>query len=372
MGRGGAETQLLRTLARLNRDSFEAFVVLSREEGIWLDRLAKLPIVKGITVLHIGRRGSISALIAKVFKLAGIAKVVQPSIIHSWLWYSNFLCGLARQFSALSDMPFIVSQRGDYHARYGRLRLWLTEQIIYNQADVILTNAVRLRGNLLARYPEKRILTIRNIIRSPNPSPLSESKLGNAHQSDLPKQHIVSVGRLVPEKGYRFLIQALNLLNTKYNFSDFTATILGEGGLKDELSRLADSYHLSNHLRLLGFCEDVFPILSAADLFVLPSLHESAPNALIEAMEIGLPCIASDVGGVSDLIEDRKSGMLVPAADPEALARAIHRVLTDGALAKALGEQARAKVHRLFDNNQSIQQLEAVYQEVLKHRNPGK
>lgn len=372
MGRGGAETQLLRTLARLNRDSFEAFVVLSREEGIWLDRLAKLPIVKGITVLHIGRRGSISALIAKVFKLAGIAKVVQPSIIHSWLWYSNFLCGLARQFSALSDMPFIVSQRGDYHARYGRLRLWLTEQIIYNQADVILTNAVRLRGNLLARYPEKRILTIRNIIRSPNPSPLSESKLGNAHQSDLPKQHIVSVGRLVPEKGYRFLIQALNLLNTKYNFSDFTATILGEGRLKDELSRLADSYHLSNHLRLLGFCEDVFPILSGADLFVLPSLHESAPNALIEAMEIGLPCIASDVGGVSDLIEDRKSGMLVPAADPEALARAIHRVLTDGALAKALGEQARAKVHRLFDNNQSIQQLEAVYQEVLKHRNPGK
>ena len=365
MGRGGAETQLLRTLARLNRDSFEAYVVLSREDGIWLNRLARLPIVKGITVLQIGRRGSISALIVKAFKLARIATVVRPSIIHSWLWYSNFLCGFAHQFSALSDIPLIVSQRGDYHARYGRLRLWLTERIIYNRADVILTNAVRLRGNLLARYPEKRILTIRNFIRSPNPSPLSECKLGNAHKPDLPKQHIVSVGRLVPEKGHRHLIQALNLLNTKYNFTDFTATILGEGRLKGELRCLADSYHLSNCLRLPGFNEDIFPTLSGADLFVLPSLHESAPNALIEAMAIGLPCIASDVGGVSDLIEDRKSGRLVPAADPEALAQAIHRVLTDEALAKTLGAQAQTKIHRLFDNSQSIQQLEAVYRNVL-------
>lgn len=366
MGRGGAETQLLRTLARLNRDSFEAFVVLSREEGVWLKRLAKLPIVKGITVLRIGRRGSLSALIAKVFKLAGTVKVVQPSIVHSWLWYSNFLCGLARQFSILSDIPFIVSQRGDYHARYGRLRLWLTERIIYNHADVILTNANSLQDNLRARYPEKCILTIQNIIRAPSPSPLS------VRQSDLPRRHIVSVGRLVPEKGYRYLIQALNLLNTKFNFSDFTVTILGEGELKDELGRFADSHHLSNRLRLPGFCEDILPILSDANLFVLPSLHESAPNALIEAMEIGLPCIASDVGSVSDLIEDRKSGVLVPAADPEALARAIHGVLTDGAFAEALGEQAQARIHRLFDNEQSIQQLEAVYREVLENRNSGK
>ena len=365
MGRGGAETQLLRTLARLNRDNFEAFVVLSREEGNWIDRLAILPIVKRITVLRIGSRNSVSALIAKVFKLASISNVIQPSIIHSWLWYSNFLCGLARQFSALSDIPLIVSQRGDYHARYGRLRLWLTERIIYNRANIVLTNAVRLRDYLRTRYPEKRIITVQNIVRSPNPSPLSESKLGNVDQSDLPMPHIVSVGRLVPEKGCRYLVQALNLLNTKYNFSDFTATILGEGALKDELNRLADSYHLSNRLRLPGFSEDILPILSGAHLFVLPSLHESAPNALIEAMEIGLPCIASDVGGVSDLIEDRESGMLVPAADPEALARAIHRVLTDGALAKTLGEQAQAKIRRLFDNDQSIQQLEAVYRNVL-------
>ena len=142
--------------------------------------------------------------------------------------------------------------------------------------------------------------------------------------------------------------------------------------MNDELSCLANSHNLTDRLCLPGFYEDVFPILSDADLFVLPSLHESAPNALIEAMGIGLPCIASDVGGVSDLIEDRKSGMLVPAADPEALARAIHCVLTDGSLAETLGEQAQAKIHRLFDNEQSIQQLEVLYREVLENRNPGK
>ena len=372
MGRGGAETQLLRTLSRLNRDSFEAFVVLSREEGNWLDRLEKLPNVERITVLRKGRRRSISALIARVFKLAAIAKLVQPSIIHSWLWYSNFLCGLARQFAVFPDIPFIVSQRGDYLARYGRLRLWLTERIIYHQADVILTNAVRLRDNLRARYPEKRILAIPNIIRSPNSSSQSESRLGNTAQADLPKQHIVSVGRLVPEKGYRYLIQALNLLSTKYQLPNFSATILGEGESKDELSRMVDRHHLSGRIHLPGFCEEIFPILSSANLFVLPSLHESAPNALIEAMEMGLPCIASDVGGVCGLIEDGKSGWLVPAADSEALARAIYRALTDAALAAAMGEQARAKIHRLFDNEKSIRQLETVYREALNHPSPGK
>jgi glycosyltransferase involved in cell wall biosynthesis len=359
MTRDGAEGQLLKTLARLNSAEFEAFVVLSRQAGERHDRLVALPIVQGVTVLRNARQ----SVIEKAFTLGGIAKAVQPDVIHSWLWYSNFLCGLAHRFALLSHLPLIVSQRGDYHARYGRLRLWLTEKVIYARADVILTNAHRIADNLRARYPKRRILAIRNIIDLPDyPSPSFaslEDRLRRGEQGEV--KRIVSVGRLSLEKGYRFLIEALNGLSV-----EFTATILGDGVLKPELCRLINQHGLSDRIGLPGFSEDVFPILSNADLFVLPSLHEGSPNALIEAMAVGLPCIASSVGGVLDLIEDGQSGLLVPSADSEALKTAIHRVLTDQTLAEHLAKNAQLKIREMFNSNTSIQELEAVYRECLQ------
>jgi glycosyltransferase involved in cell wall biosynthesis len=365
MGRGGAETQLLKTLERLPTDKFEAVIVLSREPGASYEQLAALPIVQNITVLHNANslesqshrgRYPILSLLRKAFRLAGIIKSVKPAIIHSWLWYSNFLCGLVRQFSLTPSgvCPLIVSQRGDYYARYSRSRLWLTEKIIYRHADVLLTNSDSIRDNLRHRYPDKRILAIRNLLDLPDAPPSSPS-------DEPPLWHIVSVGRLTSEKGHQYLIEALHLLNTKFNRQNFTATILGDGTLQAELVELVNHYDLSDRIQMPGFCDDIFPMLSAAHLFVLPSLHESSPNALIEAMGVGLPCIASSVGGVLDLIDHQENGLLVQPQSSEVLAEAINRLLTDWKFAVCLGKNARQRVEEVFDNNRSIQQLEAVY-----------
>jgi glycosyltransferase involved in cell wall biosynthesis len=357
MTRDGAETQLLKTLSRLPSSEFEAFIVLSREAGERFDQLVTLPIVQNVTILNDGRRASVSSMLENVFKLGGVVKATEPDLIHSWLWYSNFLCGLASRFSLSSHLPLIVSQRGDYQARYGRFRLWLTEKVIYNRADVILTNAAGIRDNLCSRYPEKQIVWIKNIIDIPPlPTPRQEGVEGEV-------PHIVSVGRLAAEKGHQFLIEALHLLNTKFDFPDFRATIFGEGELNNELRRLIDNYQLSDRVQLPGFCDDVFSALSCANLFVLPSLHESSPNALIEAMGVGVPCIASAVGGILDLIDDGESGLLIPPAASDALAETIHRVLTNRELAENLGKRARRKIQDMFDNDQSIGQLETVYRE---------
>ena len=372
MGRGGAETQLLKTLARLPIDKFEAFIVLSREPGASYEQLAELPIVQEIVVLHDASRFEsqpyqsrfpILSLMQKAFRLAAIIKSVKPAIIHSWLWYSNLLCGLVRQFSLFllrsgPYCPLIVSQRGDYYARYGRSRLWLTEKIIYRHADVLLTNSDRIRDNLRHRYPDKRILAIRNFLELPDLPPQSSS--------DTPALwHIVSVGRLTAEKGHQYLIEALYLLNTKFNRQDFTATIFGDGALRTDLAQLTNRYHLSDRIQMPGFCDDIFSMLSTAHLFVLPSLHESSPNALIEAMGVGLPCIASSVGGVLDLIDHQENGLLIPPRASGALAEAINDVLTNQELAVYLGRNAKRKIEEMFDNDRSIQQLEAVYQDCL-------
>ena len=355
MTKDGAESQLLKTLDRLPPEQYEASVVLSRAEGERVRELAALPCVREVaTLTSEGRR---MRLLEKAFALGGIVNAVKPDIVHSWLWYSNFLCGLSRKFGLWRQIPFIASQRGDYHARYGKFRLYLTEKLIYNAADVLLTNAAQIQRQLHQRYPDKKIFSIPNLLELP------AETWSPPHTSPPGEKLIVSVGRFASEKGHRYLIEALNSLNR----ADvaWRCTFLGDGELEAELRALTAEYDLSEWVAFPGFCEDVFSVLLTADLFVLPSLHESSPNALIEAMGIGMPCIASDVGGIVDLIEDGKNGIRVPPQDPAALTAALHRVLTEPDLASELGKNAHATIQQKFDSAASLRKLEGVYRQVF-------
>ena len=356
MTKDGAESQLLKTLDRLSPERYEASVVLSRAEGERVRDLAALPCVREVATL-VGE-GRHPRLLEKAFALGGIVNAVEPDIVHSWLWYSNFLCGLSRRFGLWRQIPFIASQRGDYHARYGKFRLYLTEKLIYNTADVLLTNSTQIQRHLHQRYPDKNILSIPNLLELPTEM-WSQPCTCSTPQEKL----IISVGRFAPEKGHRYLIEALNVLDRED--VAWRCTFLGEGDLEAELRALTAKYKLSEQVAFPGFCEDVFSVLLTADVFVLPSLHESSPNALIEAMGIGMPCIASGVGGIVDLIEDEKDGIRVPPRDPGALASALHRVLTEPDFASELGRNARATIQRKFDSAVSIQKLEEVYVGVI-------
>ena len=350
MTKDGAESQLLKTLDRLPPEQYEAYVVLSRAEGERVAELAEVHCVKDVATF--GNEGRRMKLLEKAFALAGIVNAVKPNIVHSWLWYSNFLCGLSRKLGLWRKIPFIASQRGDYHARYGKFRIWLTEKLIYNTADTLLTNSAQIRQHLHEQYPNKKIFSIPNLLELPT----EEWSWHSATEEKL----IVSVGRFAPEKGHRYLIEALNLLNQKD--VAWRCTFLGEGELEAELRALVAEYGLSEQITFPGFCEDVFSVLLTADVFVLPSLHESSPNALIEAMGIGMPCLASDVGGIVDLIEAEKNGVRVPPQNPEALATALYRMLTDSDFASALGRNARATIQEKFNNTESLRKLEEIYQ----------
>jgi glycosyltransferase involved in cell wall biosynthesis len=355
MTKDGAESQLLKTLAQLPPEQYEASVVLSRAEGERAAELAAIPCVREIITLTI--KDKRRYLIEKAFAIAGIIKATQPDIVHSWLWYSNFLCGLSRKCGFWRRIPFIASQRGDYHARYSKFRLWLTEKFIYNTTNILLTNSQPIQRHLCQLYPNKKIFSIPNLLELPT------EVWTQPQVPDTKEKLIVSVGRFAPEKGHRYLIEALNLL--KQQDIAWQCMFLGEGELEAELHTLVAEYGLSNQVTFPGFCEDVFSVLLTADVFVLPSLHESSPNALIEAMGIGMPCIASDVGGIVDLIEDNANGVRVPAKDPTSLASALQRVLTAPDFATVLGKNARATIQEQFNSAESIKKLEAFYQQLL-------
>ena len=351
MTKDGAESQLLKTLARLPPERYEISVVLSRAEGERMGELTALPCVQEVTTLT--TQDKRRHLLEKAFAIAGIINAIKPDIVHSWLWYSNFLCGLSRRCGLWRRIPFVASQRGDYHARYGKFRLWLTEKVIYNTANVLLTNSEPIQRYLCQRYPDKQIQSIPNLLELP-------TEVWTQRQTPEGKEKlIVSVGRFAPEKGHRYLIAALNLL--KQQDVAWRCTFLGEGELEAELRASVAEHGLSEQVTFPGFCEDVFSVLLTADVFVLPSLHESSPNALIEAMGIGMPCIASGVGGIVDLIEDAVNGVRVPPKDPTSLATALHRILTEPDFARELGKNARATIQRKFDSKESIKKLEDVY-----------
>ncbi len=356
MTKDGAESQLLKTLAHFEPDRYDVHVVLSRAEGERFSELTALPCVRDVTIL--AGKNSRRKLIEKAFTLGGIVKAVEPDIVHSWLWYSNFLCGVSCKFGLWADIPFIASQRGDYHARYSKFRLWWTEKVIYNTADCLLTNSEQIQRHLHQRYPNRYIISIPNILELP-------AEVWTHQQKDVSEEKlIVCVGRLAPEKGHRYLIEALGLLNHKD--ISWRCTFLGEGELEAELRTLSEEHNLSDKVIFPGFCDDVYAELLKSDVFVLPSLHEGSPNALIEAMGIGMPCIASDVGGIKDLIENEKNGIRVPAQDSKALATALHRMLVAPEFASELGRNARTTIQQKFNTAKSIQRLEDIYHSFLQ------
>ena len=220
-------------------------------------------------------------------------------------------------------------------------------------ADILLTNSAQIERNLHERYRDKKIFSIPNLLELP------AEEWSQQHRDDTQEKLIVSVGRFAPEKGHRYLIEALRLLDQQD--TPWRCTFLGDGELETELLSLTAAHGLSEWVSFPGFCEDVFSVLLTADVFVLPSLHESSPNALIEAMGVGMPCIASDVGGISDLIESGENGIRVPPEKPEELAAAVYWVLTQPDSARELGRNARTTIQQKFDSAESMWKLEEIY-----------
>ncbi|MCA2001024.1 MAG: glycosyltransferase family 4 protein [Chloroflexi bacterium] len=153
---------------------------------------------------------------------------------------------------------------------------------------------------------------------------------------------LLAVGRLVPSKAHRVLIDAMPLVLER--FPSAKAGVCGNGPLRGELEEQIRTLGLEDSVRLLGHSEHVAQFLASADVFVMPSLWEGLPIALLEAMSAGLPVAATRVEGVEEVVEEGRHGFLAPPGDKDALAEALLRLLQDPAARRRMGEAAREKV----------------------------
>lgn len=157
-------------------------------------------------------------------------------------------------------------------------------------------------------------------------------------------KHIISVGRLCPFKGFDTLIQAFSRLYPTY--PHLRLTIYGEGNERENLQNLINSLNLQERVSLPGATQEIHQKLLAADLFVFPSLYEGFPNALAEAMSVGLPVIASNCSGNIDIVRDDIDGRLFPVGDVLKLASIIEELVCDPNTRGRLGEEAKTVAER--------------------------
>jgi glycosyltransferase involved in cell wall biosynthesis len=169
---------------------------------------------------------------------------------------------------------------------------------------------------------------------------------------------LVTVARLVPSKGHRVLIEAL----TGMKGLDAVACWVGDGPLRAGLERRAREIGLWDHLRVAGSRQDVTPYLAAADVFVLPSLHEGMPMALLEALAAGLPVVTTEASGIGEEIARAGAGLVVNSGDSEALRAAIRTMAGSPDLRQAAGERAAALFHERYHAERCAAQYERIYE----------
>ncbi|HEU4684022.1 MAG TPA: glycosyltransferase, partial [Nitrospira sp.] len=174
---------------------------------------------------------------------------------------------------------------------------------------------------------------------------------------------IGSVGRLTPVKGFAHVLRSIQILAGQGLPVIFW--LVGEGPLKQELQKLANELEITDRVMLLGHRDDAQELMEAMDVFVLPSLHEGIPMALLEAMGTPLPVVASRVGGIPEVIEDGVSGLLVEAGDPVHLAEVCRRVISDADLSKRLAQAAKRRVEERFSSSAMAAKVVELYRELV-------
>ena len=242
----------------------------------------------------------------------------------------------------------------------------------YRAAARILAISQAVRSELLAAGVDaKRIEVVPDGVEIPGPmSPETRENARKRWGFRADETVVVCVGALTAEKGHALLIEAFAKLRRE--ITSCRLLLAGEGRLHAQLERQAREAGLESAIIFAGFVPDVESVYAAGDLFVFPSLEEGAGSSLLRAMAFGLPVLALARGGVAEIIEDGRNGVLVQEASAEALARAAARMLRDTGLRERLSRAARETVASRYSADRMVEDTARIFEGLISGRAGGK
>lgn len=354
IGIGGAETQLCELIVRSDPEVVQHEVLYysdSRDEEAY-----RLYDAAGVVYERVRRAGVFP--LRFMLDLAGAVRRRRPDVLHCWL-YSGIVWGRIAGLLT-GKCAVVVSHRGTglpYSYMLRLLERFTGERIEY------VANSRACAASVAAQLgvPVGRFHIIYNGVCSP------EGQAGSFREElGLTPEHrlVVSIGRLTPAKNYPMLLrvaQACRGLPVRF-------AIAGHGELAEQIGGAVEEMGLGDTVRLLGLRRDVGNLLRSADAFCFTSNREGFPNALLEAMAAGVPVVTSDFPGVRELVDEGRTGLIVPRNDAPAAAKALNSLLADRAMASRLGEAARVDVHRRFSMQRMVDDTLAMYRTILAGR----
>ena len=348
---GGAQHGLLLGLPRFNSGKYEHIICSLMDRIQMAEQFQRA----GIEVHSLGLKTKLDFLVA--IRLRTLLKEVRPDVLHTYLLHSNVL---GRIVGRLTGVPRIIgSERTIGQARYwGRLLTKLTNPLTDAVEVNSQTGAIAIEDNL--GVPREKIELIRSGV---NLDEYSKPTDGAEIRTDLAlnqNQHLVLyVGRLRRVKGVEFGLRAFALAKDKR--PNLYMALAGEGEQLYNLQNLVDALGINNHVKFLGVRNDLPDLLAAADSILMPSLNEGFPRTAIEAMAAGKPIVATRVGGTPEAIIDGKTGILVPAKDIRAMAKALISLIDDPLLRDRLGTAGAELARENYSINNYVSRLDEVY-----------
>jgi glycosyltransferase involved in cell wall biosynthesis len=302
----------------------------------------------------------------RIANLAQLLRGWRPDLVHTHLTYANVAGSIAARLARRRVIASLHNVDVNQH-KHAAAKRWIEACTLRWAADriVVVAEGARKLAARNYRLPAGRLVTLPNALDPATvrlPQEYDPSAMRRALGVE-PGQPLISVvARLDPSKGHDILFQAAIALRSRHAGARYL--LIGAGAAESVLRRQADRLGLSGHVAFLGVRHDVPAILAASDLFVLPSRNEGLSQALLEAMALGTPVVATDVGGTADVVQSGRTGWLIPPGDPTALVCAIDAALSHPLRARAYSEAARRLVSREFNLGLHAARLETLYRTV--------
>ena len=359
-GPGGAENVLLLLVAGLAPERFRTVVVIN-EPGWLEDRLHEL----GLPTVRVQWNKWWDFRLPRA--LARMVEEEQIDLIHSHLPDQNFYACLA---SRLSGCPTIVTYHGPVElSDSGTLRGWLKLQLVKRTARKVVVVCDFVREMLKdIGFPEGTLHRIYNGIETSRFAAADAGVL--RRELNCPPETVIvgMVANVRAPKGHEYFIRAARLIADQHPNTFFVIS----GDLHDTLApplfKLVNDLGLQERLRFLGFREDVPRILTDIDIFVLPSTSEGFPLVVLEAMACAKPVVATRCGGAGEVVEDGRTGFMVPVADAPAIASRVIELLNRKDKRASMGEAAKQHIESEF----SVQAMVANYEHLYESCNPAR
>ncbi len=294
-------------------------------------------------------------------RLAGVALEIRPAVVH---WHAARAHALGALASLLAPGPArVLSRRVQFPVRRS-----IGSKLLYAlPIDRIAAISEAVRDALVQSGVDAAKIEIvpSGIEPSPPVDPSRRSDLRRALGAEEGSVVALTVSALARGKGHRDLLRAA--AQATRTVPRLKLWIAGEGPLRSELEAEGSALGLGPRVQFLGFRTDIHSLLPAADFFCLATESEGLGSSILEAMASGLPVVATRVGGIPEVVEDSRTGLLVPSSDPGALANAMARMASDGGLREELGKRGRERAG-LFSADRTAEGTDRVYRAALKSR----